>query len=291
MAYQLEKNIRDNPKKRKSFDDLAQMTFGISFEKWNDNGYWTERYRPYTLFDGDKAVSNVSVNRMATRYRGKPRSYIQLGTVMTHPDYRGKGLARRLMEAVMEDWLPKSDGMYLFANESAMEFYPKFGFAPAPQFRCVIAANQETRAEEARPLNMACPVDRAVLKRCYEKGNPYSELPLLDNYGLLMFYCAQFYRESVYYMPGRDTAIILSSGDGAASCLDVYGAGGDELGCLLKGAFPGMGDEFPLGFTPVNQGNCRLERLAGEEDDLMVYSAGENLFSKSKLLFPALSHA
>jgi predicted GNAT family N-acyltransferase len=47
--------------------------------------------------------------------------------VTTHPDYRGKGLSARLVNKVLEEYENKYDYMYLFANESVLDFHLKFG--------------------------------------------------------------------------------------------------------------------------------------------------------------------
>lgn len=47
---------------------------------------------------------------------GEKRNYIQIGTVMTDADHRKQGLARKLMEHVIETYEGKCDGIYLFAN-------------------------------------------------------------------------------------------------------------------------------------------------------------------------------
>ena len=59
---------------------------------------------------------------------GEEKQYIQLGTVMTHPDYRKKGLSRVLTNKAIADYREKCDLIYLFANSSVLNFYPKFGF-------------------------------------------------------------------------------------------------------------------------------------------------------------------
>lgn len=40
------KNYRDNAVLRQSFDGLAGRTFGLTFEDWYRNGYWSDKYIP-----------------------------------------------------------------------------------------------------------------------------------------------------------------------------------------------------------------------------------------------------
>lgn len=125
------KQIRESAALRESFFSLARSTFDIDFSPWHAGGFWGERYIPYALAEGDRVVSNVSVNVLDVLYDGAPRRYVQLGTVMSDPAFRGSGLARRLMEAVLADWREKCDMLYLYANDTALDFYPKFGFERA----------------------------------------------------------------------------------------------------------------------------------------------------------------
>lgn len=43
MDYQLVKQIKDNEKLRKSFNDLSVEVFDLSFENWYQNGFWTDK--------------------------------------------------------------------------------------------------------------------------------------------------------------------------------------------------------------------------------------------------------
>lgn len=97
QAYLLETHVRDLENRRHAFNQLAMETFGLDFEPWYRGGWWGDRYRPCTLFDGERAAANVSVNFMEFSLEDRKRRYLQLGTVMTAPAYRGRGLARWLM--------------------------------------------------------------------------------------------------------------------------------------------------------------------------------------------------
>ena len=77
--------------------------------------------------DEGRVVSNVSVNRIRFDLGGKKKDYIQIGTVMTDEKYRGKGLNGQIMERVLKEYEGKADGIYLFANDSVLNYYPKFG--------------------------------------------------------------------------------------------------------------------------------------------------------------------
>ncbi len=110
------KAYRNDEALRKSFNDLATLVFGINFEEWHQ------------YVDGRKLIANVSVNVLDFVVNGEEKRAIQIGTVMTHPEYRNRGLSKRLMHKVLEAYENRYDFMYLFANQNVLDFYPKFGF-------------------------------------------------------------------------------------------------------------------------------------------------------------------
>ena len=133
-SYRLVVDYKDDEQLRASFNLLTQKTYGFDFEDWYQSGYWTNRYIPYSLVDGNQIVSNVSVNVIDFIVEGQSRKCLQIGTVMTDLSYRKQGLNRILMNRVLGDWRDKSDLIYLFANNTVLDFYPKFGFSPVNEY-------------------------------------------------------------------------------------------------------------------------------------------------------------
>lgn len=117
MNYQLVKQVRENSPLRKSFIDLAVKTFDLSFEEWYQQGYWTDAYIPYAFVERNKVIANASANIIDLRWQGEPRRYIQIGTVMTEPDHRNKGLAGQLIHHILQDWQQEADA-FLFIRQS-----------------------------------------------------------------------------------------------------------------------------------------------------------------------------
>lgn len=80
-------------------------------------------------------MANVSVNIIDIEIQEQVKRYIQIGTVMTDCNYRNKGLSRKLMDKILQDWKDKCDAIYLYANDSVLDFYPKFGFIKAMEYQ------------------------------------------------------------------------------------------------------------------------------------------------------------
>lgn len=72
--------------------------------------------------------------KMTFDQNGERRNYIQIGTVMTDEAYRGRGLARQLISRILDDFR-ECDGVYLFGNMNALDFYRKQGFFEMTQYK------------------------------------------------------------------------------------------------------------------------------------------------------------
>jgi predicted GNAT family acetyltransferase len=62
--------------------------------------------------------------------RMKVPGFSEISAVCTHPDYRGQGFARALMEAVLAPLLERGEGVFLhsYADNPAVAFYRALGF-------------------------------------------------------------------------------------------------------------------------------------------------------------------
>ena len=72
------------------------------------------------------------------------RTYIQIGTVMTRPEYRRRGLAGKLVKEIVKDYRDRCDGIYLFGNLSALDFYSELGFWKSMQYRVSVKKDSES---------------------------------------------------------------------------------------------------------------------------------------------------
>lgn len=287
--YLFTNEVRKNATVRESFNTLATKTFGLSFENWHSMGYWGDDYIPYALLAGGAVVANASVNHMHTCVKGVSRHYIQIGTVMTDPAYRGRGLAAFLINKILADWAEKSDGIYLFANDSVLEFYPKFGFVKAEEYQCTLPISGGRGI--AKQLDMDDNASIKLLLSAYQEGNPFSVFPMLHNEGLLIFYCPQFLKENVYLSEKTGAVVVAETEGSRMICSDIFGGNGHTLTEILLDVASADVTEAVLGFSPVDTTGMALT-VRQEEDTTLFYLAQKgNPFGKQRLMFPLLSHA
>lgn len=286
---QIHQNVRRDAPLREGFFALARSVFGLDFAPWYQAGWWTGRYIPHVLTVDGQVAANVSVNLIDTLRGGLPRRYIQLGTVMTDPAYRGQGLGRRLMEAVLERWRDACGGMYLYANDSVLDFYPKFGFRPA---RETVHSRAFSGGQGcAQALDMDTAQALTLLREHYAQGNPFSALPMVDNFGLLMFYCGSFMKDRVRYIPSQDAVVVAEQEGDVLICHDIFCPAGKDLDAILSAAAAPETGRVELGFTPLSPAGWSAAPLREEDTTLFVLAGKEDPFAAAPCRMPSLSHA
>lgn len=149
---------------------LRSVFTRADFERWIAWGEWDDDYRAYTLMDGAEFIANVSITRMQLLIDGESRRGWQLGAVCVHPDHRGGGHARRLLDAVLASC--GDDPVMLFANPNVRDFYPRFGFTPREEW-IFMAEHTCTPAPQLAPrLDPSDPATRTLIHRLAATGLP-----------------------------------------------------------------------------------------------------------------------
>lgn len=284
---QIVKDYRDNKVLRDSFNELAKKVFDLDFEGWYQNGFWNENYIPYSVVIDGKVVANVSVNRCDMNYNGRVLKLIQLGTVMTDPDYRGKGYARILMEKIMQEFEDRTDGMFLYANDSVLAFYPKFGFCEKAEYQYSRPV-KNTTGDVTKKVPMDTVDDWAKMVKVMKSKAQCGNMTMCQNEDLFMFYLSQFMRECVYYIESSDTYVIAEiEGDtlmihaifGEASVDDVIAS----FGSAIRRA--------TLFFSPTDR--TGYEETVVDEEDTTLFVKGKafEIIGDDKFMFQAIAHA
>lgn len=290
-GYNYISNYKDNQKLRTSFNNLAKKTFDIDFEEWYKDGYWGDGYITYSLLDGNTVVSNVSVSIMDFLILGEKKRYIQIGTVMTDSEYRGIGLCKVLMENILKEWEDKCDLIYLFANDSVLEFYPKFGFIKADEYQCSMNISKKHKSNNIIKIDMCSKRHRELLCNIASNTVSFSKVSMLDNTSLVMFYCTSFMKDSIYFIEDYNAIVIANFEDSKLYLQDVFSTKEVKLDIIIEEIITDEIKEVILGFTP-NENICFEERLFKYEDTTLFIKEGkEDVFKENKLMFPILSHA
>ena len=236
-------------------------------------------------------VSNVSVNIIDTMWKGTLKRYIQLGTVMTDNAYRNMGLSRFIINRIFADWLSNCDAIYLYANDTALDFYPRFGFFKEEEYQCSMPITHTYENVKARKLNMSNKSDVELLHKFYHISNPFSALPMLDNFGLLMFYCSASMKDCVYYIEEYSAIVIAKQNDETLICYDIFCDKGFPMASILSHVVLKGCKNVIFGFAVENAEDSTLSLVQEEDTTLFVLQSKENIFSDNKTMLPLLSHA
>jgi len=285
--------VLQNEEIRNSYFQLAKKTFGIKFDEWFQSGYWSDSFIPYVLLDGNKAVSSISVCINDVKCGNQTKRYVQLSTVMTDAGYRNKGLNRWLMEVVLKEWKDKCDAVYLYANDSVVNFYPQFGFEEFTeyQYKMLIRKAPVQRIDAAvRKLDITSPDDWNLIMQKYALSNPFTRITI-DNPGAFVFHCIQSFTNDIYYIEQFEAVVIAEYDGKTFKCYDIF----TDYSCKLEDILGALILEKTkivfLGFTPTLAENCIIESSQEKDTHLFILKDKENIFIEDKIMFPILSRA
>ncbi len=285
--YTLIKNYKDIEKYRKSLNRLVKSNFGFDFEDWYQKGFWTDKYIPYSLLFQDEVVANISINPIDFLIDKKIVKTLQIGTVATEEAFRHRGLSRALMEIILREQDASCELIYLYANDTVLDFYPKFGFQKADEYIYSKSFNQDSNKLSKRKLIMNRESDLALITRLVNHTIPISKVQMLGNPGLIFFYLISFMSDNIFYFDEIDLAAVVEIEDNAIKLIDIFSEKSFDLNKVIQSLVEKDGTKVSLGFTPMQTDSFDCEKL--REEELTFFINKDCLIDKSR--FPALSHA
>lgn len=282
-------------KMRGCLNELTRQIFGFDFKEWYQGGYYTGEYIPYSYEENGRIISNASANIMDFTYTDADgnisrKHYIQIGTVMTAPKYRNKGYAGALIKKIVEEYEKNCDGIYLFANLNAVDFYRELGFKQGLEYKATlkpsVVITKQTpgfvKIKENQYTDYIRTVKASAPNAAFEHNNKY---------GLQMFYTGGL--DNVYYSEKLECYIAYEMDEQTLFLNSVI----SEKQVNIKEVLAHIEDEYKqveLGFTPraAEQGMFDLTSYDGGSDYRFLYK-GERLkdIERQKLCFPEYSHA
>ena len=287
-GYVLRKGYQEDERARNSFNRLAGQIFGLDFENWYQNGYWKNNYIPYSILKEDEVLANVSVSPMVFRENGVQRHYIQLGTVMTSKACRNQGLIRQLMEEIQRDYEGKTEGWFLFANESVLDFYPKFGFRRSDEFEY---EKDVTIDQEATAVKIQIGENDQLLrlKRGMKESCPQSSLWLESHEELTMFYALDYLSKDIYFIPEQGAYVFAVLKKGQLHLQQVFAPEKVDLD-RIAAAFGREVKSLVLGFSPIDKQGFTCSKIKYSDTVLHVKGSALDKVEGDFLRIPELAH-
>lgn len=222
-------NYANNQLEREKLFPLFENVFGIqasTLADFSNRGLWNKDYRPYTFFDGDRAVSNVSAFPLEMLIDGEIRSCFGIQSVMTDPDYRKNGLMKELFQKMLDDLENKFEGAFLFT--SSPELYTPFGFKVMKQHYFKKTIEHQTGYKPASILKMK-PLEDAghlqLLTEIFNKRQPLSKRFTPINYLHSVYFNLYnpWIYEKIYYIEKLNTMVVFEIADRTLRLFDMIG--------------------------------------------------------------------
>ncbi|NGQ96619.1 GNAT family N-acetyltransferase [Brevibacillus sp. SYP-B805] len=162
---------------REKLYPLFEQVFGIEVSILADfhrRGFWNPTYRPYTFFDGEAAVANVSMFTLPLMVQGSVRKAAGIQSVMTHPEYRGKGLMKQLFRRMLEEIDQAFDASFLLTDQP--ELYKPFGFRVVQEytFAAPIGHFPKQEGDAVRKLDAFAKNDLRWIRERFARHQPLS---------------------------------------------------------------------------------------------------------------------
>ncbi len=244
---------------REAFHVFVSEVFGgdIGFREWEAAGFWTDRYRPYSILEGQRVIANASVCTVQLFLSGDSEKGnteqtvpgLQFATVGTVPDRRGEGHAARLMRHILgEHGIPADPrGMeplsaagnpmaqplaFLYANVDVLDFYPRFGFQPFCEqlFRSAVDWSASDHSIKIQRLRLDTDAGMQEFRTRIATRAPHTaRFGAADYDHILAFHAMHFFTDSLLLVPfiaeqagdSSDMLLIATREDDALQVYDV----------------------------------------------------------------------
>jgi predicted N-acetyltransferase YhbS len=257
-----------------AFLRFIPRVFPIDFRSWYAIGGWTDAYTVFALLDGDEVVASAASSRMECVVHGRTVFGHQLGAVGVSPEHRGRGLGRMVMESLLAR-LASDDLTFLFANESVLDFYPRFGFRRVQEHLFGAEVDIVPSRHRLHPLAADQLAHHALIAEVGRIAEPVTEYFGARDYGhSAAWYLSNFYSDCFYYTPGDDAVIVAKQAGDVLHVIDVIAPEQVDLDALLPHIVSAPVRRLELGFTPDRYvTHARVVGDAGADSPLFVRGA------------------
>jgi predicted GNAT family N-acyltransferase len=286
-------DFKDQEQLRASFNHLSTLVFGIDFEAWYQKGAWDDRYICHSIIEDGKIISNVSVSKMDLIINGVSKRAIQIGTVMTHPDHRGKGLSKQLIEFVLETYVYSCDLFFLFANGTVLDFYPKFGFYALPEHKFYVDVSLRPKDEIlVNKLNVSMKEHWNLVRQMLCSRRPISQrFGIVNNEGIFQFYALNVFSECLYYSKTDDAIIVFEHQGELLHLYDVISERRIEFEELISRIITNQTRKIRFHFTPDQLIDRAHVEPFGKNEDVLFVKPLPYLNELPPFCVPKLAHA
>jgi len=291
-TYELVSDYRHDDKLKESFNQLAIHTFNLDFSDWYKRGYWDEKYIPYSFVHHGKVISNASVYLMSVIIEGQTYRAVQISTVMTDQAYRHKGLATKLIQRIMDQYENDCDMIFLFANESVLNFYPRFGFTRFHESEFSVDINKSTiqMKKDIQLKQLKLEQDLPILEQFADKRQTGSmTLDAEDHGSLLMFYFTLVWPDAIFYIEALDTIVLMNEENETMHVFDIISLQTPNVEEVVASIVKETTEKVIFYFTPdTSIDGLHAVTTPNDEDALFIYTKKD--WALGHFMFPITAH-
>ncbi|MBS4175600.1 GNAT family N-acetyltransferase [Bacillus sp. FJAT-49736] len=233
-------NYTNDISKRERLYPLFERVFGIhtsTLRDFSNKGLWNDKYIPFTFFDGDRAVANVSAFPLSMNINGKFINCYGIQSVMTDQDYRSKGLMKRLFQMMLDEMNSLYEGAILFTNSP--ELYTPYGFKTIKQyyFKKKLKLNKFKPESSLLKLDPLIELEHLeIINKVFDKKQPLSNVFAPISYLKCLYF--NFYNpwiyEKLFFIEEIETILVFEVSDGILKIFDVMGENMPSLEILCS---------------------------------------------------------
>jgi len=217
--FEFVSHYADEADLRNSLNELTQTEWGISVLNQGDVDYV-----PFSMVKDGKVVANICVGTFDLVIDGSLRKANLIQTVLTHPDFRRKGLIRDLFRHV-KPYIESCSGLTFFpAARDKKGFYRQFGYIPNEfsEFFLVDKPNGLTPNSGLEKIDYHNPEQRSELEKAVELRDSVSDVLGYRNTNWLFYwYCSNFHHNHIYYIEALQAYVLYRIEDRVLVLLDI----------------------------------------------------------------------
>ncbi|WP_160917038.1 GNAT family N-acetyltransferase [Halobacillus litoralis] len=232
---------------------LFNTVFGIpenTFKDFYFRGFWDPTYKPYSFFSEGYAVANVSTFDFPIFLNGVLHKAAGIQSVMTHPDYRKKGLMNTLMKKALAEIDESYNLSFLVTSDPNL--YKKYGFRILNEYFYVKDYNHKgSHCADLKSIDVFDSHDLKKIQDLFKKNVPSTSVFYPVNYEH-PFYLNMYnpnMKNLVYYSASLDLMIMYEVVDNKLELFDVIGSSLPDLDKICS-LIPEPFHEIHLFFNP-----------------------------------------
>ena len=184
--------------------------------------------------------------------------------------------------------------IYLFANDSVLNYYPLFGFVPVNEYIATRKIDSRKNTYRVRKLDVNNQFDHELLYKKAKNAIPLFNISMVDNAGQIMLYCNYFdkfsFKEKLYYIESLDIVIVAEYTDNDLILYDILSTQEVEIEAIINAMCTEQTQNVVMYFMPIDSKDYEIKLSKEEDTTLFIMGDEQKLFEEEKLIFPILSH-